>query len=395
MRQLRTAPALLVLTLFAACSDLADTPTMPLDLPASLDRPASIDQLSRSAQAQGFIPGRVLVRFRSGAAIEALVLAEGARVDRQLARGTRVLAVPPGRERSVANNLSRNSNVEFAEPDYFYTVDEPCGTGMCNTPTDGFFGYRWDLHNDGWISDDQGTDLAPTGAEDADLDWLETFNAMVPLPGTAVIGIIDSGIRSTHEDLAGKVVAGFDFFDMDADPADDHGHGTHVAGIAAAHGNNGRGVPGVAWVPEVRLAAAKVCGYIFPGLHGCPSSAIADGITWATDNGADVLNISLGGGTGSAAVQSALQYARQNGVLPFCAAGNDAGAVSFPAAFPECVAVSATNWSDGLASYSNFGAEIELAAPGGDFEDSNNYSFILSSYYSSDIGYAWLAGTSM
>jgi hypothetical protein len=394
MRQPLNAHALLVLTLVVACTG-PDAPTTPLDPAADFAQTPSDLQLARSAQLQGYVPGRVLVRFRQDATANDLILGQGATVQRRLGLGIRLLSVAAGREQAVAEALRRSPVVEFAEPDFFYTVDEPCGTGTCEVPTDGFFGYRWDLHNDGTITDDQGNDLVPTGLVDADIDWLEAFDAMGPLPGSAVIGIIDTGVLDSHQDLVGKIVAGYDFFDLDPDPADDHGHGTHVAGIAAGHGNNGIGIPGVAWSSEVEITAVKVCGYLFGFLHGCPSSAIADGIQWATDNGAHVLNISLGGAEQSSAVQSALQYARQNGVLPFCAAGNDAGSVSYPAAFPECAAVSSTNWSDQLSSFSNSGPEIELAAPGGDFEDPDSYSFILSSYYTSNTSYAWLAGTSM
>ncbi|MEJ2205263.1 MAG: S8 family serine peptidase, partial [Gemmatimonadota bacterium] len=394
MRQLLNAPAFVALTLLVACSG-ADAPTSPFDSSTELGQAPSDLQLAGTAQAQGYVPGHVLARFGAGAAEADLIRAQGATLQRRLGLGIRLLSVAAGRERAVAEALSRNPLVEFAEPDFFYVVDVPCGTGDCEVPTDGLFGYRWDLHNDGTITDGQGIDLAATGVEDADMDWLEAYDAMGPLPGSAIIGIIDTGILDTHEDLAGKVVPGYDFFDMDPDPADDHGHGTHVAGIAAGQGNNGIGIPGVGWPSEVKVAAVKVCGYLFGFLHGCPSSAIADGIQWATDNGADVLNISLGGAEQSSAVQTALQYAHQNGVLPFCAAGNDAGPVSYPAAFPECAAVSSTNWSDELSSYSNFGPEIALAAPGGDFEDPDSYSFILSSYYASNTSYAWLAGTSM
>jgi hypothetical protein len=303
MRQLLIALALLSLALITACTQF-DSPTEPLDVSPSATQVSSDAQMARSAQVLGYIPGRVLVRFRAGAPIADLARSQGASVQRQLALGTRLLTVPAGREQAVAEALSRNPFVDFAEPDFFYTVDVPCGTGSCNVPTDGFFGFRWDLHNDGSVTDGQGSDVVLTGAVDADIDWVEAFNAMGPLSGSAVIGIIDTGILSTHEDLTGKVVAGYDFFDMDPDPADDHGHGTHVAGIAAAHGNNGAGVPGVAWVSEVRVASAKVCGYLYGFLHGCPSSAIADGIQWATDNGADVLNISLGGAAPTGATAS-------------------------------------------------------------------------------------------
>jgi len=394
MKHLLPRSGLVTLSLLTACT-LGDNPTSPVDPTAATgprtDDPASIPAL----QEQPYVPGRVLARFRPGAAITTITAAQGAASQRPLGLGIQLLQVASGRELVVAEALSRDPMVEFAEPDWFYVMVEPCGVGVCEAPTDGLFGYRWDLFNDGTITDEQGSDLASTGSVDADMDWLEAFEVVGPVSGSAIIGIIDTGILSSHEDLAGKVVAGFDFFDMDADAADDYGHGTHVAGIAAARGNNGLGAPGVAWMDEVQIAAAKVCGYLLASLYGCPSSAIAQGIEWATDNGANVLNLSLGGSEASNAVHTALQYARQNGALPFCAAGNDAGPVAFPGAFPECVAVSSTNWSDGLASYSNYGPEVQLAAPGGDFEHPSGYSYILSTYYASNRSYAWLLGTSM
>jgi subtilisin family serine protease len=171
--------------------------------------------------------------------------------------------------------------------------------------------------------------------EFAEPDWIRTFSDPASMP-------VDDP---------------FIFWDGDAE---DDGRGTHVAGIAAARGNDGAGVSGVAW-----------------------------------SDGAHVLNLSLGGGTGSETTRSALQYARSNGVLPFCAAGNDGGAVPCPAAWSECVAVSATDWGDDLASYSNSGPEVELSAPGGDGEDFYGSRCNLSAYNGSSTSYAFLAGTSM
>jgi len=394
MKHLLPRSGLVAVMLLSACS-LGDSPTVPSDPFAMAGPPPSGAPSVPSSQEQRLVAGRVLARFQPGASIDAIAAAEGATVQRPLGLGILLLQVASGRERVVAQALNQNPSVDFAEPDWFYVMDEPCGVGVCGAPTDELFGYRWDLFNDGTITDAQGVDLAATGSVDADMDWLEAFEVMGPVAGSVIIGIIDTGILSSHEDFAGKVVAGYDFFDMDPDAADDYGHGTHVAGIAAARGDNGRGAPGVAWMDEVHIAAAKVCGYILASLYGCPSSAIAQGIEWATDNGAAVLNLSLGGSEASSAVQTALQYARQNGALPFCAAGNDAGPVAYPGAFPECAAVSSTNWSDGLASYSNYGPEVQLAAPGGDFEHPSGYSYILSAYYASNTSYAWLLGTSM
>ncbi len=114
------------------------------------------------------------------------------------------------------------------------------------------------------------------------------------------------------------------------------------------------------------------------------------------DNGAHVLNLSLGGGAPSAATQAALQYALSNNVLPICATGNDGAAtVSFPAAFPECMAVGSTGWGDERASYSNYGPQVEVTAPGGDVSDQAPHSYILSSWYTTNTAYAYAAGTSM
>jgi PKD repeat protein len=265
-------------------------------------------------------------------------------------------------------------------------------------PGDIYFGLKWDLHNDGDVELTPGSPVATTGAADADIDWLEAFDHLGPsMTGAARIGIMDTGIRRTHEDLAGRVVAEFDFDANDPDASDDQGHGTHVAGISGAAGDNETGLAGVAYGPDIEFVIAKVCHVTLFGLSAeCPSSALSAGIRWAADNGANVINISLGGTDVSLTEQEALQYARQNDVLPFCAAGNNSqGTVLYPGKFPECVAVSATDWGDGLASYSNFGPEVELSAPGGDGENASGYSQIASTCFGADDEYCYKAGTSM
>jgi subtilisin family serine protease len=341
-----------------------------------------------------FVAGRLLIRFHGNAPVGALLSPRRAAILREVLQGIKMLQVPVGSELAIAASLQRTGWVEFVEPDYLRTVGIPCGSasGDCTPPDDTYFGYKWDLHNDGTINNSTGAQLATTPKVDADIDWLEAYDQLGDFTGSARIGIMDTGIHASHPDLAGRVVAQRDFYNNDAIANDDDGHGTHVAGITAAHGNNGQGVMGVAYGSNVKLVVAKVCGR-----YGCPVSAIADGIRWAVDNGANVLNLSLGGNFGSSTERTALQYARAHDVLPFCAAGNDGGAVDYPGAFPECVAVSATDWGDGLASYSSFGSQVELAAPGGDFENGSGYSYVLSTYWSraNPSGYAFLAGTSM
>jgi serine protease len=374
----------------AACGELPSSPD-------TVDSPS----FAAGGAAQDYVEGRVLARFTPGAQRAAIAAAHGASLEAEIALGIAMMRVPAGRELQIAQALARNPNVQWAEPDFIRTVGEPCRLGTCNTPNDGFFGYKWDLHNNGSITNSSGAVLAATGAAGADMDWLEAYNHLGSATGSEVrLGILDTGIRADHVEFTGRIVAQYNFHANNGNAADDDGHGTHVAAIAAARGNDGVGVPGVAYGANIKLVIAKVCGPLSPPrfgqTYGCTSSAIVNGITWAADQGAVVMNLSLGGSSASTAERDALAYARSKGALPICASGNNGqNSVSYPGRFPECVAVGATAWNDGLASYSNYGPEIELSAPGGDSGDPNGYSYILSAYHSSATSYAFMAGTSM
>jgi PKD repeat protein len=381
----RFPPLLPLVLLAAAC--VGEPPT----------HPAAPARALTTARAGRYVPGRLLVRFRPGADRATIASTQGAALGPTVALGIQQLSVPIGRELVVAARLRARGGVEFAEPDWLRTLDDPlCPT--CTLPDDAFFGYKWDLHNDGTINSSTGQALATTGRIDADMDWLEAFDLLGSgFTGTARVAILDTGIRATHEDLAGRIVAQYDFVNGDPDASDDQGHGTHVAGIAAARGDDSRGLTGVAYGPGIGIMAAKVCTPTSFGLNAdCPSSAIIAAVMWAADQGANVINLSLGGAESSEAERQAFQYARDRNVLPFCAAGNEGRAgVLFPAAYPECVAVSATDWGDDLASYSNWGPDVELAAPGGDSENGSGYSQIASTCFGSDTNYCLKAGTSM
>jgi subtilisin family serine protease len=400
----RSLATLVLATLaLAACND--ETPTEAA--PAAPRQPAS-------QSVAAYLPGRVIVRFSSAVVNPRASLTERVGMARRAGEdagvrsaeamrlpGGYVLFVEPGNEEAAAALLSEEEGVEFAEPDYLIEVI-PCETGDCQDPTDFFLARKWDLHNTGTVT--LSGVATPTGAADADMDWLEAFDALGAAPaGTARIGIVDTGIRGSHVELAGRVVAARNF--ATGYPAtlieDRDGHGTHVAGIAAAAGVS---ASGVAYGPGIQLISAKACErYIFPdGIirTSCPTSSTADAIVWATDQGANVINLSLGGSplatSGSAAQQAALQYARSKNVLPFCATGNDNfGAIAFPARFPECFGVAATNWGDTRASYSNFGPGTEIAAPGGDGGAGSPLGLILSLSNTADNLYTYKAGTSM
>lgn len=416
--------AVAVAAVFTGCSDL-DHGTGPAELPIpSMSLGAEgIPAISVSPDGRPYAAGHILVRFTPGAAAASVAQQNRGALQRELRLSrTWVVQVEPGTELEVAAQLARNPNVQIAEPDYA-TMVMPCGTGDCVGPDDSFFFYKWDLHNDGAITNLAGTLLGETGLAGADMDWLEAYNHLEStggVAGSAVIGILDTGIRDTHIDLAGKVIGARNFaYLYDTSPSfgpgfvfDRNGHGTHVAGIAAATGSNGVGIPGVAWADNVKLLNAKVCEFynFTDGTSGwsCFSSAQVNAIIWAVEQGANVLNLSLGGSplatAGDPFVEAALDHARANNVLPFCASGNNGygGGISFPARFASCVAVGATTWSDTRASYSNYAAEVELSAPGGSTNPLGTpYSYILAPYIpnpwnaAGNGSYVFMTGTSM
>ena len=176
---------------------------------------------------------------------------------------------------------------------------------------------------------------------------------------SVTIAILDSGVDLGHPDLAGKVAAGYDFVNSDNTPQDDFGHGTHVAGIAAAQGNNGLGVAGVSW--GAQIMPVKVLNHFGSGSY----ANVAAGIVWAVDHGAQVINLSLGGALPSLTLESAVLYAYHKGALLVAASGNGGSAqVLYPARYPQVLAVGATNFTNQPASFSNYGPEVDVAAPG-------------------------------
>ena len=204
------------------------------------------------------------------------------------------------------------------------------------------------------------------GAEDA---WRKTRGKGV------TVAVIDTGVaaittkkgKQCRDFGTTSFVPGYDFVNKDADAYDDHGHGTHVAGTIAESTNNNEGVAGLAY--EANIMPLKVLGANGSG----NSSDIADAIRFAADNGAAVINMSLGSNQPSSVIQKACQYAVKKGVTIVCAAGNSfKEGVGYPAAFPECVAVSSVGPTGQLATYSSWGKQVALAAPGGDMMESGD-----------------------
>ncbi|UCD96921.1 MAG: peptidase S8, partial [Candidatus Bathyarchaeota archaeon] len=207
-------------------------------------------------------------------------------------------------------------------------------------------------------------------------DW--AWNTTIGDP-SVLVAVVDTGVDYRHMDLVGNYVPyGYDWVNNDPDPLDDHGHGTHCAGIIAAVINNSIGIAGTA---QVRIMAEKG----FPASGSGSSSDLANCIIHAVDRGADIISMSWGGFEASQLLHDAITYAYNAGVLLVAAVGNDRWSIKqYPAAYPEVIAVTATDQYDAPADFTNFGNWVELAAPG---------VAILSTFPGNR--YAFLQGTSM
>jgi thermitase len=300
-----------------------------------------------------FVPGEVLVKFKrdaSPASVQAALLAQDARAVGEVpALGVQRLKVPEGQELAVVAALRPHPLVEYAEPNYILRA--------VLTPNDPYFSSQWGLTK---IGASQAWDVT-TGSSDL------------------TIAIVDSGIDLDHPDLSGKIVLGYDYINEDWGPDDDYGHGTHVAGIAAAWTNNGQGVAGVSW--GARLMALKVLDDRGSGSY----ADVASAVTYAADHGAKIINLSLGGDYDSQTLHDAVIYAHHAGCVLAAATGNEGGpVVLYPAKYAEALAVAATDSNDQRAWFSNYGPEVDVAAPG---------VSIYSTYLGS--GYTYMNGTSM
>lgn len=270
---------------------------------------------------------------------------------------------------SALEEIKKDPEVAYVEPDHIVRTSF--------TPSDPYYRYQWAIENTGqYIGGSAGT-------VDADIDANEAWDSAA---GSAVrVAVLDTGVDQNHPDISSKIVAQRNFSDS-ATIDDNNGHGTHVAGTIAAITNNGVGVAG--GCPSCSILNAKVLADDGSGYH----SSLADGLIWATDNGAKVINLSLGG-PASLTLQEAVSYATSKGAVVVAAAGN-AGSTSksYPAAYENVIAVAATDNKDIKASFSNYGADwVDIAAPG---------KYILATLpnhtnASGKTNYGYMSGTSM
>jgi subtilisin family serine protease len=307
--------------------------------------------------------------------------------------GVQLLSLAPGV--SVEETIQKyqaSAMVEYAEPDYWVQASaEPNDPKYAD-------GTLWGLNNTGRSGGIAGADIKAVGA------WAVRTSA----PGV-IVAVIDTGVRYTHEDLSPNMwvntreirgngidddgngyvddVYGINAVDNTGNPLDDAGHGTHVAGIIGAVGDNGLGVVGVAW--NVQIMALKFMDSTGMGSH----SDAVQCIDYARNNGAQVINASWGSGGSSTTLRSAISRARTAGIIFVAASGNESQNDDLIANYPSgydldnIVSVASSTRSDGLSDFSNYGARsVDVLAPG---------STIYSTWYSSDRSYSYNSGTSM
>ncbi len=230
----------------------------------------------------------------------------------------------------VINKLENHACVEWVEP-----VTQVESTSI---PNDEYYKYQWHM------------------------DMLNVSDAWKVTNGKGVVvAVVDTGV-SANNDGFGKLLKGYDFVDNDDDPEDLNGHGSHVAGTIAQATNNKVGTAGVA--PGAAILPVRVLD-----ANGSGSNTwVANGIVWAVDNGANIINLSLGSSANSDVVEDACAYAYENGVTVLAATGNDGFSdfIGYPAALQTTIAVGSVDAKKGVAFYSNQGKQIDLVAPGGD-----------------------------
>ena len=282
-----------------------------------------------------FVPGRIIVKPKSHLAeteFARRLKAHGALDVGAIAHArSRIFSVADERIELVLAALQNDPDIEFAERD--------------------FLAHAYTMPNDPYVVAGNEWHLAKIQAFQA---WDVTVGAT-----NVIIAVLDSGINAIHPDLAGRIVQGYDFVNGDTDPTDDYGHGTAVAGTLVASGNNGVGVAGVAY--GCTVLSVKIMDAFGSASH----STIAQGIEYAVQHGARVINLSLGGDWPSSTLQNAINFAWSNNVVVVAAAGNNGGTLpQYPAACDHVVAVASSEPDDSRSWFSSYGPDVMLFAPG-------------------------------
>ena len=257
---------------------------------------------------------------------------------------------------NISKSLLNFIEIESVEPIY--------RKKMNIEPNDQYYLNQWAHDNTGQAVSYGGSYV---GTPDCDTDTNEAWDISTG-NSESTIAILDTGV-STHSEFIGRLTSGYNFISNNTNASDDQGHGTSCAGIAAAKGNNSSGIAGVCW--DCLIMPVKV---LDSGGYG-DDTGISNGIQWATDNGADVISMSLGGGGYVSYTESVINYATDNGTVVIAASGNDnSGSVSYPSGYTNCISVGAlspcnerksTTSCDGEYYWgSNYGTGLDFLAPG-------------------------------
>jgi len=304
-----------------------------------------------------YAPDRVLVKFKPTISDHMIATTINAYQTKKIKRipvlDVYLLEVPSySSVEETVHALRLNPDVAHVSPDYMISIS------AVPKPTDNFFNWQYYLFNEGQEIGFPG----PQGKNRADIRALEAWEETKGNE-QVVIAVIDTGVDFDHPELLDKTISrGYDFVNDDNDAADDHGHGTFVAGLTAANTNNREGIAGVSWDSKIlplKAVDSDGSGYV---------SWLVEAIRYAADNGAGVISMSLGfplePGEEVPSLEEALEYAYAKDIIAVASAGNEGLSVLYPAAYDECIAVAATDYNDSRPSWSNFGPEVDVAAPG-------------------------------
>ncbi|MDL1900812.1 hypothetical protein FBR02_08590, partial [Anaerolineae bacterium CFX9] len=271
-----------------------------------------------------------------------------------------VVNIPRGLDQ---NDLPPSAIVAEAEPDYLASIfqEEAAAASFPIPPNDTYYSLQWGLPAIG----------VP-----------QAWAALPPSPITTIVAVIDTGICPSHPDLQGRIIAGYDFVDNDNNPNDPgNGHGCSVAGVIAANIHNAAGIAGAA--PNTLIMPVRALDTNGFGSY----SNIANAIVYATNNGAHIINLSLGGASPATVLQNAVNYAVSNGVTVVAAAGNTGmPGVQYPAAYAPVIAVASVDSNLQPSSFNSTGPEIDVYAPGRDIVTTDSFA--------SPVPYSYATGTS-
>ncbi|BCB05812.1 S8 family serine peptidase [Bacillus sp. KH172YL63] len=291
------------------------------------------------------LPERVIVKFKESAVSGDNLLGNSEGKSQPFS----TVDVPDGQKaEDFIKSLEHNPNVEYAETDELVELEY--------TPSDPYYSLQW-----------------YQGVIEAERSWDQTIGS-----SDVVVAVIDNGIDLYHRDLNQHIVSPYDTVHDSPYTLSSGDHGTHVAGIIGSSMDNGVGAVGIAPSTSIMPIDVFTTEYAY-------ISDVIEGIYYAVDKGADIINMSLGSYSYSSSYNEAIQYAHNNGVLVIAAAGNDnLGIPHYPSSYPNVISVASTNEYDNKSTFSNYGDDIDISAPG---------SRIYSTFSNSDYGY--MSGTSM